>query len=244
MTPTKGRIAVSTNDIIIGTVKRGSFHFPIEFEIMGLKQAINDAVYDTGCSHSLISVDTLSLGEKSISEFKEQLLYDVNTRIYIGAGVESSTSAKKAELALLGQKLRQLNQLKQSLIENDNAKTILQQKIGQQLKDIILDPKNKNIRFGYKISDFKIDGVNIGDFEIRLAFGMGNVNLIGMHIIRKLYTKIFSYNNQIYLLANKNSNSADSELDKTRDELLEQLDMVNDEQLAMSNFVYTEISKE
>lgn len=237
MIHTKERIAVSTNDVIIGAINKGSFHFPIQFEIMELKQAINDAVYDTGCSHSLISVDSLNLGKKSISEFKEQLIYDVNTYIYTGAGVESSTSAKKKELVLLGQKLRQLNKLKQSLIGSNKAEAVLQSKIDQNLKDIILDPKNKNIRFGYRVSDFKIDGVNIGDFEIRLAFGMGNVNLIGMHIIRELYTKIFSKNNAIYLLAKKNSPLADIELDIAMDELIAKLDLV-DNTILESNYIH------
>ena len=229
---------MSTNDVIIGKVNRGSFRFPIEFDIIGLKQAINDAVYDTGCSHSLISVDSLNLEQKSISKFKEQLIYDVNTYIYTGAGVESSTSAKKTELIQLGQKLKRLNKLKQGLRGNNEAEEVLRSEIDQNLKNIILDPQNKNIRFGYKVTNFKIDGVNIGDFDIRLAFDMGNVNLIGMHIIRELYTKIFSKNNTIYLLAKKNSPLADTELDIAMDGLMKQLEM-QDETILESNYVHT-----
>lgn len=229
---------MSTNDVIIGKVNRGSFRFPIEFDIIGLKQAINDAVYDTGCSHSLISVDSLNLEQKSISKFKEQLIYDVNTYIYTGAGVESSTSAKKTELIQLGQKLKKLNKLKQGLRGNNEAEEVLRSEIDQNLKNIILDPQNKNIRFGYKVTNFKIDGVNIGDFDIRLAFDMGNVNLIGMHIIRELYTKIFSKNNTIYLLAKKNSPLADTELDIAMDGLMKQLEM-QDETILESNYVHT-----
>lgn len=234
----KERIVVSTNDVIIGKVNRGSFRFPIEFDIIGLKQAINDAVYDTGCSHSLISVDSLNLEQKSISKFKEQLIYDVNTYIYTGAGVESSTSAKKTELIQLGQKLKKLNKLKQGLRGNNEAEEVLRSEIDQNLKNIILDPQNKNIRFGYKVTNLKIDGVNIGDFDIRLAFDMGNVNLIGMHIIRELYTKIFSKNNTIYLLAKKNSPLADTELDIAMDGLMKQLEM-QDETILESNYVHT-----
>lgn len=229
---------MSTNDVIIGKVNRGSFRFPIEFDIIGLKQAINDAVYDTGCSHSLISVDSLNLEQKSISKFKEQLIYDVNTYIYTGAGVESSTSAKKTELIQLGQKLKKLNKLKQGLRGNNEAEEVLRSEIDQNLKNIILDPQNKNIRFGYKVTNLKIDGVNIGDFDIRLAFDMGNVNLIGMHIIRELYTKIFSKNNTIYLLAKKNSPLADTELDIAMDGLMKQLEM-QDETILESNYVHT-----
>ena len=229
---------MSTNDVIIGAVNKGSFYFPIEFEIMGARQAINDATYDTGCSHSLISVDCLNLNGKSISEFKEQLLYSTNVYLYIGAGVESNTPEKKEELTQLGQKLKKLNKLKHSLIGNTKAEAVLQSKIGQNLKDIILNPKNKNIRFGYKVSDFKIDGASIGDFEIRLAFGMGKVNLIGMHIIRELYTKIFSKNSTIYLLAKKNSPLAETELDIAMDNLMEQLELL-DETVLESNYVHT-----
>lgn len=227
---------MSTNDVIIGAVKNGSFRFPIEFEIMGMKQSINDAVYDTGCSHSLISVDSLSLGELPIDEFKERLIYDVNTCIYTGAGVESSTEAKKKELAQLGHTLRKLNELKKKLIGNSNAEAILHKKVGEGLKKVILE--SPNIRFGYKISDLKIDGVSIGDFEIRLAFGIGNVNLIGMHIIRELYTKIFSENDTVYLLTKKKSPLADMELDIAMDELKEQLEML-DKTVLESNYINT-----
>ena len=193
------------NDVIIGVVDRGSFRFPLEFELLNNKQAITNAVYDTGCSHSLISVDSLNIGNLSIEEFKEQLLYDTETYLYAGAGVESNTVKKKLQLEQLAKSLKQINDLKKSLIGDEKAEDNLRNNISESLKDTILDPQNKNIRFGYKIKNLKIDGVDIGDFEIRLAFNMGNVNLIGMHIIRELYTKIFTNNNKIYLIAKKNS---------------------------------------
>lgn len=232
----KERIVAGMNDIIIGTVKSGSFHFPIEFELMGMEQSIDYAVYDTGCSHSLISVDSLNLGETNINEFKEQLLYSVNTYICTGSGVESSTEAKKKELANLGQALRKLNALKKKLIGNNNAEAILHEKVGERLKRIILE--SPNIRFGNKISGLKIDGVSIGDFDIRLAFGLGNVNLIGMHIIRELHTKIFSENGTVYLLAKKKSPLADIELDIAVDELKEHLEML-DKTVLEANYINT-----
>jgi hypothetical protein len=236
------RDAVSTNDTIIGVVERGSFHFPIEFEMMGIRQSINNAVYDTGCSHSLISVDSLSMDDNYRANFKEKLLYDVHTSTYIGSGVESSTPAKKKELAQLGKQLKQLNNLKNNLIGNKDADVILQKQISLELKNTILDPNNKNIRFGYRVSDFKIDGVVIGDFEIRLAFNMGSINLIGMHIIRELYTKIFSGNNHIYLLAKKNSLLADAELDAVIDELKEHFEFL-DTTILESNYINKQLKQ-
>jgi len=64
MIPMKRRKTVSTNDTIIGEVRGGSFRFPIQFEMFGENQSIEGAVYDTGCSHSLISASSLFLGNK------------------------------------------------------------------------------------------------------------------------------------------------------------------------------------
>jgi len=45
-----------------------------------------------------------------------------------------------------------------------------------------------NIRFEYLAVNYTIDGVLIGNFH---------VNLIGMHIIKELYTKIYAINNKV-----------------------------------------------
>ena len=134
---------MSTNDTIIGMIERGSFHFPIEFDMFNNHQYIPDATFDTGCSHSLISVKSLNIGNKSISDLKKEALYDIDVKLGLGKGIES--------------------------------------------KDINTE-----------------------------------------HLKKILYTKIFSDNNQIFLLAKKNTPLADNELDITMAELKEQLELLNE----------------
>lgn len=87
--------------------------------------------------------------------------------------------------------------------------------------------ESKLIRYEYEAINYKIDGVKIGDFNIRISFDLSKVNLIGMHIIKELYTKIFSFHNQTFLLAKKLTPLADIELDTTMDELREQLELAH-----------------
>lgn len=61
---------MSMNDIIIGMVDKGSFRFPIEFDMFGIHQYIDNVTFDKGCSHSLISAKSLNLGDKSIETLK------------------------------------------------------------------------------------------------------------------------------------------------------------------------------
>lgn len=87
---------MNTNDTIIGAVDRGSFHFPIEFDMFSNHQYIPDAIFDTGCSHSLISIRSLNPGNKSIEELKKEALFNVNIRLGIGKGIESKNIRIKA----------------------------------------------------------------------------------------------------------------------------------------------------
>lgn len=59
----KGKNVVNTNNIIVGKIKNGSFRFPIEFHMFGMKQKIQKVTFDTGCSHSLISIKSLSIDD-------------------------------------------------------------------------------------------------------------------------------------------------------------------------------------
>lgn len=210
---------MSTNDTIIGAIEKGSFHFPIEFNMFGNHQYIPDATFDTGCSHSLISVKSLNTGNMSIDDLKKEALYDLNIKLGIGKGIESkniNTDQIKADI-------RKINCWKRQLEGMDNATDILNAYITEETKSRIFS--SRLVRYEYKASDYEIDGVKIGNFEVRVSFDISKVNLIGMHIIRKLYTKIFCYNNKIFLLAKKNSSAAGTELDITMTELREQLEL-------------------
>lgn len=80
---------MSTNDTIIGIVDRGAFRFPIEFDMFGIHQYIGNVTFDTGCSHSLISVKSLNIGDKSIEELKREAFFDLDVTLIIGKGIES-----------------------------------------------------------------------------------------------------------------------------------------------------------
>lgn len=205
---------MSTNDIIIGKVSKGSFKFPIEFQMFGNLQLIPNATFDTGCSHSLISAKSLNIGGFSIEELKVSALYDKNVNLSIGKSVES----KDIDTTSLHSIVHEINKYKKALRNSDicqeRAKQILKQHITNEAELNILE--SKNVRYEYQALGYKIDGVEIGDFNVKVSFNLANVNLIGMHIIKELYTKLFSYDNQIYLLAKKNCPNADMELNEAR----------------------------
>lgn len=225
------------NDIIVGVVDNGSFKFPIEFNMFGNKQSIPDAVFDTGCSHSLISVRNLNIGDRDIEELKEEAFYDVNVTLALGRGIES----KDIDTKQLNRDIKKINRWKEQLLakkcSNERAKELILEHITEDMIERISKGK-RLIRYEYMASDYKINGVTIGDVKVRLSFELGKVNLIGMHIIRELYTKIFSEGGNIYLLAEKNSPLADSELDIAIDELREQLGTL-DSSILRSNYIST-----
>lgn len=213
---------MNTNDTIIGVVERGSFHFPIEFDMFGDHQYIPDAIFDTGCSHSLISVKSINIGNKSIADLKREALYDVDIKLGIGKGVES----KGIDIDQLKTDIKKVNYWKKQLLDRDDAAEILESYITEAMQLRILE--SKLVRYEYEAMNYEIDGVKIGDFKVRVSFDLGNVNLIGMHIIKELCTKIFSEDNRVFLFAKKSSPTAGVELDVTMTELSEQLDLLNE----------------
>lgn len=237
MTPTKEMGTVNMNDVIIGVINKGSFHFPIEFEMFGEQQYVADATYDTGCSHSLISASSLNLGTKTIDDLKKELLYDINVNLFIGLGVES----KGINISDIKRYVNKVNNLKQQLVNKgvpkDKAEEVLRKHITTEIETAILS--SKMVRYEYLASSYKIDGVEIGDFKVRVSFNLKNVNLIGMHIIKELYTKIFSRNGKIFLLAKKNSELAEIDLDVALDELTEELELSDsiDDRALEANYI-------
>ena len=162
-------------------------------------QYIPDAIFDTGCSHSLISIRSLNPGNKSIEELKKEALFNVNIRLGIGKGIES----KDINTDQIKIDIKRINSRKNQLKSTDKSTEFLKALINGEMQARILE--SKLIRYEYEAINYKIDGVKIGDFNIRISFDLSKVNLIGMHIIKELYTKIFSFHNQTFLLAKKNS---------------------------------------
>lgn len=217
---------MSTNDTIIGEVRGGSFRFPIQFEMFGEKQSIEGAVYDTGCSHSLISASSLFLGNKSEHDLRRQAVYGENIILSIGKGVEG----REAEVQCLREVIRKINHVKKKaqagIVCHADVSRIIDELVAED--EMRLLDNSPNIRFEYLAVNYTIDGVLIGDFHVKVAFNIENVNLIGMHIIKELYTKIYAINNKVYLFAQKNSASADSNLNDVMLCFLKKTVMINE----------------
>lgn len=135
---------MNTNDTIIGVVERGSFHFPIEFDMFGNHQYIPDAIFDTGCSHSLISVKSINIGNKSIADLKREALYDVDIKLGIGKGVES----KGIDIDQLKTDIKKVNYWKKQLLDRDDAAEILESYITEAMQLRILE--SKLVRYEYE----------------------------------------------------------------------------------------------
>lgn len=216
---------MSTNDIIIGVVNKGSFRFPVEFDMFGIHQYIDNVIFDTGCSHSLISVKSLNIGDKSIEELKREALFDTDVTLIIGKGIESvdiDTRQLQSDIFEINEHKKQLKSIKKSKQE---IEAFLKEHVSHEAIARVL--KSQLVRYDYMALNYTIDGVKIGNFKVRVSFDLGKANLIGMHIIRELYTKIFSEKGKVCLLAKKNSELADAELDMARNAFKEQLELTD-----------------
>lgn len=154
---------MSTSDTIIGAVERGSFHFPIEFNMFNNHQYIPDATFDTGCSHSLISAKSLDLGNKSIEDLKKEALYDIDVKLGIGKGIES----KDINTDQIKDDIRKINGWKNQLKDRNDAKKILRTYITEEMQLRVLS--SKLVRYEYEAYNYMIDGVSIGDFKVRVS---------------------------------------------------------------------------
>lgn len=74
--------------------------------------------------------------------------------------------------------------------------------------------KSKFVRYEYTALNYKINGVEIGNFNVKVSFDIAKSNLIGMYIIKELYTKIFCEDNQVFLLSIRNSPKAEDVLNR------------------------------
>lgn len=120
------------NNAIIGKVRRGSFHFPIQFQLFGEEQIIADAVFDTGCSHSLISAKSLIAKDKTLEQLKKDALFDANVTLSIGKGIES----KEIDTTELKKQIKLINNIKKFILENNidanQSKELITQYINQR----------------------------------------------------------------------------------------------------------------
>lgn len=208
------------NDIIRKSVDHGSFTFKAKFELFGSIQTINNAIFDTGCSHSLISLDSLILN-KDINNARIDMILDKNTRIFTGTGVDSI----KKDLTTFRQVATIINKIKEANIDKDND-YIRNEIINRiTMKNIITLSKYKCIRCELVIPELNIDGIILKNINIRIGLCTENANLIGMHIIRELYTTIYSANNKIILIVTKNESDACNKISKEIKEINECLEI-------------------
>lgn len=208
---------MSTNDTIIGVIDKGSFRFPVEFDMFGIHQYIDNVTFDTGCSHSLISVKSLNIGDKTIEELKRAAFFDSDVTLIIGKGIESvdvDTEQLQNDIVAIN---RCKKQLKADCRSEQETEITLKSHVSEESIQRVL--RSPLIRYDYMAANYTIDGVMIGNFKVRVSFDLGKANLIGMHIIRELYTKIFSEKGRVCLLAAKNPETIENELDAFRQQL-------------------------
>lgn len=181
-----------SRNVLIQNVKSGSFKFPITFTMYD--EAINarGVTYDTGCAHSLISVDSLNL-QMDRNKFQLDLLYDKSIKLNVSRGVEAQ-SINTNDIRLL---VNKINAIKASNVTVEEA--IASNKITKNEINKIL--ASKNVRYEVIVKDYTIANLNIGDIQVRLGFNLGETNLIGMHIIKELCTYVFNYKNNNILIA-------------------------------------------
>ncbi len=212
---------MNTKDIIIGEVDYGSFRFPMQFKAFGGTQIIADAVFDTGCSHSLISFNSLNRYGKSLEDIQRNILYNKDSILGIGVGVES----KGSDLEYIKQLVNKINHYKEICKNENELENLIDKNITLDDRKMLFD--SKNVRYKYPITGLVIDNVPLGNFDIMLSYGTNGINLIGMHIIKELYTKIYHSSGKTYMFAMKNSNNMD-EMDSAMREVEEYIDLCKD----------------
>lgn len=158
---------------------------------------IDNAVYDTGCNTSLISADTMHFKDKrERNKFQDYCIYSAGIAISIATGVEARTT----DLSKLNTIVQKVNEAKEkSKAECRPAKELIKSSLSKE--EIYYLRKSKNARYEVPASNISIEGelVSKGCY-IQIAFNVGPVNLIGMEIIKKLVTYIFSYKKDTYLI--------------------------------------------
>lgn len=222
------------DDAIIASVESGSFRLDIQFEIMNTHFKVSDAVFDTGCSHSLISVNTLSLNDSKLAELRNRAIYDKRVIISRGKGVESR-GYDKSLLNIIDK----LNMIKSKASNNKELVNLIHKYMKKSEIDTLLN--SINARFEFVVDNFCVGNINLGRIAVRFSFKTNNTCLIGMHIIRQLRTEIYSKNGEIILIATKNSDKAKALIENYK---LHVDDLLDDIQVVESNYVNKVSKKE
>lgn len=231
------------NKIVTALQKNGSFRFPLKFDIFNKPQSIEGAVFDTGCGHSLISINSLRL-DRPLDDIKNYLIYTRNSYLCTGRGVDTPKNTQE-----MFNLVTQINKYKQQSVSDKQVYDLINNALSKEQIQLILN--TPSIRFSYNIKNLHINKVPIGDYTIRIGLHT-NVNLIGMHIIRDLYTKIYPEGEKIRLYAirmapNTSIDEYEAEISELAEEMskLEEIDFYEnaDEQVLESNYILSQINK-
>lgn len=199
---------MDTSKVTIGSKMKGCFKFEVYFDLFNISQSIHRATFDTGCSHSLISVNSLKLSQNILNTLQHDLLTDIDIPLAMGAGIESSLKTSDKIKECIANINNKKGQLKRQSISKCDAKKILENYINAETENIL--STSKNVRYECKVENYMIDDMIIGDTVIRLSFNTENKNLIGMNIIKEIYTKILSLDGKVHLIAAMNKDLADN----------------------------------
>lgn len=146
------------------------------------------ATFDTGCAHSFVSANCI-YGHDITKEYKTQLklqaIKSKNVRLTIGCGVESKSDEKAKEFEEIKLIILKRNKDIASLTQDDIDKLL----------------NCQNIKALYKIKKSVLAGYKLDDSSIMVSYDFDNVVLVGMNIIKNLYTIIGTKGSHTMLFA-------------------------------------------
>lgn len=174
-------------EYIFSEMINNAFRMSWDFELDGIMRN-TIAVFDTGCTHSMVSANCVYGHNISDTDKRRMKLNDIRNKsieLCIARGVESQSDEKKKELNAI-----------QVLVDKRN-KDINSLTIDEQ--EILLDCEQ--IKFKHKIKYHYIAGYFMCGGEIQISYDFDNVVLIGMEFIKELYVIIGTRGGKTLLFA-------------------------------------------
>jgi hypothetical protein len=165
-------------DYISSIMIKNQFRLRWEFQMLSRRYSL-DAIFDTGCSNTMISYNLL-VNKKEIEQtfrkyIKKQALIKGDAKLNSGRGVESQSLQDKQQGSSMLYTINKYNVKGVKSLTDDEIKRLLDY---------------KNLRFVYKASDMRIAGCKCENHDITISYDYDNVALIGMEIIKDFHTII------------------------------------------------------
>lgn len=167
---------------------RNAFELNWDFKLNG-KRIDLYAIWDTGCSKTMLSYNTIikreTLNEYERENYKIDAIKSQRAKLSIGYGVESQSKEYMEYGAEVGCLVYKYNNEPNSLTKEEFDRLV----------------EFKGLKFAYKITNVRIAGYKCRDYIVEISYDYDNVALIGMEIIKDFYSIICSKGNNTFLFA-------------------------------------------